>query len=182
MERDEALALLSRYVTAENLIKHCIATGAVMKKMGEYLGEDQDRWEIIGILHDIDFEMVGEDMQRHGIEGGRILRENGIEEDIVEAVMRHNHTLFGGYTEPVERALQAADSVSGLVIACALVKGGKITDVTPKTVRKKFKEKSFAAGCERERIMAIEPLIDLQTLYRLAIEGLIEVKEPLGLS
>jgi predicted hydrolase (HD superfamily) len=90
--------------------------------------------------------------------------------------------LFGGYESPVEIALQAADSVSGLIIACALVKGGKLTEVTPKTVKKKFKDRSFAAGCERDRIRSIEPLIDLPTFYQLAIDGLITIKDELGLT
>ncbi len=85
-------------------------------------------------------------MERHGIEGYRILIGNGVPEEIADIVWRHNHTLFSGYVRPVEIALQAADSASGLIIACALVKGGAVSEVTPRTVMKKFKEKSFAAG------------------------------------
>jgi putative nucleotidyltransferase with HDIG domain len=182
MNRDDSIALLREYVHSDNLFKHCLATAAIMKKIGKYCSEDADRWEIIGILHDIDYELVGEDMQRHGPEGCRILKEHGVDDDVAEVVGRHNHTLYGPYDAPVEIALQAADSVSGLVIACALVKGGKITEVTPKTVKKKFKEKSFAAGCDRDRIRGIETLMDLPTLYQLAIEGLIGIKEDLDLT
>jgi putative nucleotidyltransferase with HDIG domain len=182
MEREEAIDLLSRYVTSDSLKKHCLATAVVMKKAGAALGEDAGRWEVIGILHDIDFELIEEDMGRHGIEGERILLEHGVEAGIATIVRRHNHMLHGEYTEPVEIALQASDSVSGLVIACALVKGGKITEVTPKTVRKKFKDKAFAAGCDRERIRMIERLMDLQTFYQLAIDGLTEIREDLDLS
>lgn len=182
MERNEALDLLKQYVKNENLVKHCIATAAVMKKVAEELDEDANKWELIGILHDIDYEAVGEDMNKHGIKGAEILRENGVDEDIAEVVKTHNHTIFGDYERPVEFALQAADSVSGLVVATALVKDGKVTEVKPKSVKKKFKDKSFAAGCDRDRIKEIENVgLELSDLYKLAIDGLIEVKDELGL-
>jgi hypothetical protein len=97
-------------------------------------------------------------------------------------VRRHNHTIFGDYDKAVEVALQSADSVSGLIIAAALVKNGKLSEVTPKTVKKKFKDKSFAAGCDRNRIREIEKLnIELTKLYELGIRGLLDVREELGL-
>lgn len=181
-KREEAIDLLKKYVKAENLIKHCIATAAIMKELAKELNEDETKWELIGILHDIDYEIVNGDMSKHGLVGYEILKENGISDDIAEVVKTHNHTLFGNYEKPTEIALQAADSVSGLIIACALVKKGKISDVTPKTVKKKFKEKSFAAGCDRNRIREIEKLgIELPRFYEIAVRGLINVKDELGL-
>lgn len=178
----EPLELLKKYVSDEKLIKHCIATAAVMRELAKELGEDEEKWWTIGILHDIDYEQTQGDMERHGIVGAEILLKEGVDEEIAEVVKRHN-MLFGDYEKPVEIALQAADSVSGLIIACALVKKGKITEVTPKTVKKKFKEKSFAAGCDRNRIRMIEKLdMPLEKLYEVAIRGLISVKEELGLS
>jgi putative nucleotidyltransferase with HDIG domain len=181
MERDEALELLMRHVTSPSLLVHSRATAAIMRRVAGYLGEDADTWEIIGLLHDVDYDLVAGDMSRHGIQGYQILVRNGIPEEIAEVVRRHNHLLFGDYTTPVEIALQAADSASGLIIACALVKGGAIDQVSPKTVKKKFKDKAFAAGCERERIRMIESLIDLDTFYTLAIEGLAGVRAEIGL-
>ncbi len=182
MDRDSALNLLKQYIKNGRLIKHCIAVGAIMKELAKELGEDEKKWEIIGILHDIDYEMVEGDMNKHGVVGAEILKKHGVDDDICEIVKRHNHMLFGDYEKPVEIALQSADAVSGLIIACALVKGGKITEVTPKTVKKKFKEKSFAAGCDRNRIRMIEKLgIELPKLYEIAIRGLIDVKDELGL-
>lgn len=182
MEREEAIDLLRRYLTSQSHIVHSHATAAIMRKVAEHLGEDADKWEIIGLLHDIDYDLVDGEMERHGIEGYRILIENGVPRDIAEIVRRHNHMLTSGYERPIEVALQAADSASGLIIACALVKGGAIDDVTPRTVKKKFKEKSFAAGCERERILMIESLMDIGTFYHLAIEGLKEARADLGLA
>ena len=182
MQRDDALTLLKEYVTSESLINHCCATAAVMKKTAGYLGEDEKTWETIGILHDIDFERVGEDMTRHGIEAESILALHHIDPTLITVIREHNHLLHeGAYETPVEIALQASDSISGLVIACALVKGGKISDVTPKTVKKKMKDKGFAAGCERDRIRLIEPLIPLPEFYALAIEGIKDIRDELGL-
>ena len=181
MDREEALKLLRKYVSNENLIKHCLATSAIMRGLAKRLGEDENRWEIIGLLHDIDYELVKGDMNKHGIKGYEILKSHGLSDDIAEAVKRHNYSLFEPESN-VKIALQAADNLSGLVIACALVKNRKLSEVTPKTVKKKFKDKSFAAGCNRERIKLIEELgINLQEFYDIAIKSLLEIKHELGL-
>jgi len=183
MKRSAAIALLSRYVREPGLTRHCLATGAILKVLAPRLGGDPERWETIGILHDIDFEFVGGDMGQHGVKGEEILIGEGIDPAIAAVVKNHNHHLFSGtYTEPVDIALQAADSASGLITACAFVKGGRLSEVTVKTVTKKAKEKSFAAGCDRSRIALIEPLIPLPEFYALAIGGLMEIYGELGLS
>ena len=183
MDRSAALALLKEYVTDEHLLKHCLATGAVMKSVAAYLGEDAARWELIGILHDIDFQIINGDIQQHGVLGKDLLLQYGFDMDFAEIVLRHNHFLHDGtYERQVEIALQAADSVSGLIIACALVKGGQLSLVTAKTVAKKSKEKSFAAGCDRNRIALIQPVMDLPAFYDSAIQGLMAIREELGLT
>ncbi|MDO5846395.1 MAG: HDIG domain-containing protein [Methanocorpusculum sp.] len=183
MERTEAIALLKQHVSSASLTGHCLATAAVMKGLAKELGQDDHLWELIGILHDIDFEEINEDMEKHGIAGYEILHKAGIAGEIAEPVRRHNHMLFGGeYTDPVEICLQTADSVSGLVIACAYVKGGKITDVTAKTVAKKYKSASFAAGCDRTRIAMADSLIPRERMYEIAIAEITAVKDELGLA
>jgi predicted hydrolase (HD superfamily) len=153
-----------------------------MKHSARYLGEDENRWERIGILHDIDFEEIGGDMQQHGAVGADILAGQGIDPAETEIIRRHNHLLHrGSYTQPVEIVLQAADSASGLVIACGLVKGGDLSDVSVKTITKKAKEKSFAAGCDRDRIALVEPVIPLPEFYGIALAGLMEIRGELGL-
>jgi len=183
MEKEDALKLLKEFVKNENLIKHCIATGAIMKETAKKLGENEKKWELIGLLHDIDYEIVKGDMSKHGIVGAEILKKKGIDDEICEVVRTHNHTLFGGtYKKAVEFALQAADSISGLIVACALVKGKKLSDVTVKTIKKKFKEKSFAAGCDRNRIKEIEKTgIKLDEFFEIALNGMLNVKNELGL-
>jgi putative nucleotidyltransferase with HDIG domain len=183
MDRSSAIALLRQYVQGDALVKHCLATGAVMKACAKFFSEDPVRWEEIGILHDIDFEVIKGDMQQHGTAGARILKNAGIADDICEVIQRHNHHLHAGsYDRPVEIALQAADSVSGLIIACALVKGGRLSDVSAKTITKKAKEKSFAAGCDRNRIALIAPLMDVSVFYQYALMGLTEIRTELGLA
>ncbi len=182
MERQEAISLIRDHIDDEHLIRHCLATGAVMKHAARHRGEDEAQWERIGILHDIDFEQIGGNMQKHGIAGAEILAKEGIDPAETEIIRRHNHLLHeGSYIHPVEIALQAADSVSGLITACGLVKGGALSEVTVKTITKKAKEKSFAAGCDRNRIALIGPVIPLPEFYGIALAGLMEIRGELGL-
>ncbi|MFA5267530.1 MAG: HD domain-containing protein [Methanoregula sp.] len=182
MERPESIALLRQFVHGDGLIKHCLATGAIMKAAAGFFSEDPTRWEEIGILHDIDFEYVNGDMRRHGVEGASLLKTAGILDDICEIIQRHNHFLYPGtYDRPVEIALQAADSASGLIIACALVKGGHLSDVSVKTITRKAKEKSFAAGCDRNRIALIESIMEIPVFYEYALKGMMEIHTELEL-
>jgi putative nucleotidyltransferase with HDIG domain len=182
MDRQTAIALLHQYVHGDALIKHCLATGAIMKAVAVFFSQDPDRWEEIGILHDIDFEYVKEDMQQHGAVGAQLLKTAGIPDDISEIIKRHNHFLHtGSYDSPVEISLQAADSASGLIIACALVKGGRLSDVSVKTIIKKVKERSFAAGCDRNRITLIAPIMEIPVFFEYALAGMMGIRTELGL-
>ncbi|HJJ54670.1 MAG TPA: HDIG domain-containing protein [Methanocorpusculum sp.] len=183
MDKSEAVSLLKEHVTSTSLLHHCLSTAAVMKGLAKELGEDADLWECIGILHDIDYEEINEDMNIHGIRGAEILKAAGVPETIYEPVRKHNHLLFGGtYTEKVDICLQTADSVSGLIIACAKVKGGCVSDVAVKSVVKKYKTPSFAAGCDRNRIVSTDSLIEREKMYDIAIREIIEIRDSLGLS
>jgi putative nucleotidyltransferase with HDIG domain len=182
MQREEAVALLKTHVRGEGLIAHCIATAAIMRAAAGRLGDDEDLWELIGILHDIDYEETGGDMNIHGVEGYRLLKEAGLGEEVAGPVKRHNYELFGDFDTPVDTVLTAADNISGLIIASALVKGGDISAVTGKTIKKKMKDRSFAAGCKRERIMMVEKYIEIPEFYGIAVEGLKRVKDEIGLS
>jgi len=183
MEKTGALTLLKQHVTSTSLIGHCLSTAAVMKGLAKELGEDENLWETIGILHDIDYEEIHEDMNKHGLAGYDILHAAGIGDEIALPIKRHNHMIFGtDYTTPVEICLQVADSVSGLIVACAHVKSDKITDVTVKTVTKKYKSPSFAAGCDRNRIALGDSIVPRERMYDIAITEITEIKEELGLN
>lgn len=175
MNPEEALALLKEHVRSDALIEHCVATGAVLRSVAPELNGDPELWEMIGILHDIDFEEVDGDMEKHGIAGAEMLGAAGVSSEITDAVRRHNHHIFSDQTTGLEVAIQAADSISGLIIACALVKGGDISGVSTKTVKKKMKDKGFAAGCDRDRIRGIEAVLDLDTFISRAIEGVASI-------
>ena len=180
MDRGSALELLKKYLKNDKLVKHCIATSAIMKELAKELGEDEERWELLGLLHDIDYELVEGDMKRHGVVGAEILSDY-FDEDFCNTIKRHNYHLFDPKTKE-EIALVASDNISGLIIACALVKGRKITSVTSKTVREKFKEKSFARGCNRELIAKIEEIgVSLDRFIEISIRALVGVKDELGL-
>lgn len=168
----DPLSLLQEYVESHPLIEHCLATGAIMREVAPSLDGDPDLWWTIGVLHDIDYETVNGDMARHGVEGATILLSKGVSEEITEAIRRHNHHLFTDHSSPLDRALQASDSISGLIIACALVKGGAIGDVSVRTVKKKMKDKGFAAGCDRDRIRIIEGVMDQDLFIETAIKGI----------
>jgi len=174
------LEILRKYVKDESLVKHCVATASIMREVAKELNDNEELYWLVGILHDIDYEICGGDMTKHGILAEEILRREGFEE-IAEIVKRHNHYIFGNYEKPIEIALQASDSVSGLIIACALVKDGKIAEVSVKTVKKKFKEKSFAVGCDRDRIRQIEKLMPLEKFFEVAIRGVANFRDFLGL-
>jgi len=182
MDRSASIYLIRNYIHDEHLVRHCLATGAVMKHAARQLHEDEVRWERIGILHDIDFEQIGGDMQKHGAVGYEILLRQGIDSDEAEIIRGHNYLLHNGsYTRPVEIVLQAADSLSGLIIACGLVKGGNLSEVSEKTITKKAKERSFAAGCDRDRIALVAPVIPIPEFYAIALAGLMEIRNDLGL-
>ena len=182
MDRSAAIGLLKQHVHEDALVRHCLATGAIMKAVAGPLLGDPRRWEEIGILHDIDFESVNGDMQQHGVAGARLLRDTGVPGDIADIVQRHNHFLHSGtYDTPLEIALQAADSASGLITACALVKGGRLSEVSVKTITKKAKEKAFAAGCDRNRIAPLSSLMELPVFYEYALKGLMQIRAELGL-
>lgn len=182
MNREDACTLMSSFLEKENLRIHCLATAAIMKALATRMGGDPEQWELIGILHDIDYEVVGGDMRRHGDEGCRMLLERGIDEEIAGAVRRHNDLFHGKSDTPVDVALQAADNISGLITASAAVKGGKLSEVTEKTIRKKFRERSFAAGCRRENVEGITRFMDLSDFFSLALGAMQEIQSDLGLS
>ena len=182
MERDDAIRLLGKHVAKESLIAHCRATAAIMRATAEALNEDADLWEVIGILHDIDYEEVDEDMERHGDVGADMLCAAGFGDEVTGPVQRHNYVKYGDTNAPVDVSLTAADNISGLVIACAMVKGGSLSDVTEKTVKKKIKDRAFAAGCNRERIQKIEAYMEMPAYFALSVAALQGIKEDLGLT
>lgn len=182
MDRTEALALVRQHVCKENNVKHMIAVGAVMRETALRLGADPDRWEQVGILHDIDFEVCS-GIEDHCLKARELLAGK-VDQEVVEAIMAHNHeNTHVPVDSTLKRGLIAADQVSGLVIACALVMPSKrLAEVKPESVVKKFGNKDFAKGVNRERIMLCEQFgIPRDEFLALALEGMRKVAPELGL-
>jgi len=184
MDRNSALNLIKEHVKTESLIKHMIAVGAIMRAFAEFFNEDKDKWEIVGLLHDIDYEVTKNDPKIHGLRSAEILKEY-LDEDCLLAIKRHNFE-NNGSGEPqtrMEISLIVADALSGLIVATALVMPNKkLEEVKVKSVLSKFKDKSFARRVRRERILYCEKLgITLEKAVEIALKGLKEVAHELGL-
>jgi putative nucleotidyltransferase with HDIG domain len=154
MNRDEALAIVHEYVKNENLVKHMFCVEAAMRFYAEKLDQDVETWGLAGLLHDFDWE-IHPTLEEHPQAGAPILRERGVPEEIVQAILSHaDHTGVPRETL-MQKALYACDEITGLVTAVALVRPShSLMDLEPKSVKKKWKDKSFAAGANRDEIQA----------------------------
>jgi putative nucleotidyltransferase with HDIG domain len=152
MDRNEALIIVQEYVKNENLVRHMLAVEAAMRFYALKFNEDQETWGIAGILHDFDWE-IHPTLEEHPQAGAPILRERGVPEEIVLAVLSHaDHTGIPRKTL-MEKALYACDEITGLITAVALVRPSRsLADLEPSSVKKKWKDRAFAAGANREEI------------------------------
>lgn len=151
--RDEAWNLVTEYVQDAGLRRHMLAVSAAMRFYANELGQDPDSWEVVGLIHDFDWE-IHPDLGRHPVEGAKILRELGWEEETIRIILSHYTEGTGVEREkPVDFALLACDEITGLIIATALVRPSKnISDVKTSSVRKKWKDRRFAAGVDRQHV------------------------------
>lgn len=150
--RDEAFDLLKKYNKEEFHIKHALTVEGTMRYFAEKLGHDPEYWGLVGLLHDIDFEMYPEE---HCKKAPELLKEGGLEDDFIRSVCSHGYGLCSDVepTHEMEKVLFATDELTGLIGACALMRPSKsVQDMEVKSVKKKFKDKKFAAGCSRDVI------------------------------
>lgn len=152
MNRQQALDILHEYVKNENLIRHMLAVEAAMRYYAEKFNQDPEQWGIVGLLHDFDYE-IHPTLESHPQDGAPILRQKGVPEEIVRAVLSHaDHTGVPRQTL-MEKALYACDEITGLIIAVALVRPSRsLDDLEVSSVKKKWKDKAFAAGANRQEI------------------------------
>jgi putative nucleotidyltransferase with HDIG domain len=185
MDRQQAWELLNEYTTNESLIKHALAVEAAMRHYARKLGQDEERWGLIGLLHDFDYERFPEPPQ-HTREGARILREKGLEEDLVACILSHADWNQDEYPRdtPERKVLFAVDELCGFLVACALVRPERLEGLKPKSVKKKMKARAFAAAVSREDIQRGAELLemDLDEHITTCIEALQAVAEKLGLA
>jgi putative nucleotidyltransferase with HDIG domain len=180
MNKDEAIKEIEHNLSEDNLRKHCYAVGAIMRELALRLNKDADEWEIAGIIHDLDYEMTKDEVEMHAKKTVEMLGDR-VNQDIKDAILAHNN--HKQLEKDIEIALYAADQISGLITASVLVRPGKdIETLKVKSLKKKFKDKSFAAGADREKIKVIEKLgIELNDFFQIAIDGMKKEKEILGL-
>ena len=182
--REEAYELLKRYVNEDSLIKHALTVEAVMGHFAEKFGEeDIEKWKIIGLIHDLDFEKYPE---QHCQVTEKILKEEKWPEDYIRAVMSHGYGICTDVEpkETMEKVIYTIDELTGLISATALMRPSKsIMDLTPKSVKKKWKQKSFAAGVDRDVIQnGVDMLgMDLTEVIEETIAGMKKVADEIGL-
>lgn len=181
--RGDSLALMHEHVDSLSLRRHMYSVEAAMRAYAETLGEDAGLFGATGLLHDFDYEKRPDE---HPLPGAEILRENGYPEAMVHAVLAHNAARTGVQPETVlDRALLACDEITGLVTAAALVRPSRsVMNLEAKSVMKKFKDKSFAAGVDRDEVRhaAEEFGVDLREHVQFVIQAMRGVAEELGLA
>jgi putative nucleotidyltransferase with HDIG domain len=184
MDREQAWGLLTEFTLSESLRKHAIAVEACMRAYARKLGEDENRWGVVGLIHDFDYEKYPT-AEEHPFKGNEILKERGWPEDIRRAVMSHADYSGVKRESPLEKTLYACDELAGFITAIALVKPGKsLAEVDAKSVRKKMKDKAFARSVSREDIVngAQDLGVDLDEHITFCIDALKPIASELGLA
>jgi putative nucleotidyltransferase with HDIG domain len=182
--KERALEILKENISNQNLRKHHYAVAAAMKGLASELGGVSETWEIVGLLHDADYEKTKDRPDLHTELIAEILEQEEVEEKIIRAIQSHNYEYTGLMPEtPLEFALLSCDDLTGLIVAVALVHPEKLAGVSVESVLKKFGSKSFAAGADREKIKRCEENLDipLDKFIDLVLGAMKEESEKLGL-
>ena len=183
LAREEALNLVKKHISKKNILYHMLAVEAIMRSLARHFGEDEEKWGLVGLVHDVDYEKTETTPEKHSLIAEQILKET-LPEELLRAVKAHNFKHTGVKPESrMEKALIASDAVSGLLVACALVMPSKkLAEVKVETVAKKFKDKDFARGAERERILICEEIgIPREKFFEISLNGLKEIAAEIGL-
>jgi putative nucleotidyltransferase with HDIG domain len=182
LNREQILDSIHGNVQDRNMIKHMLATEAIMRALARKLGEDEEEWGITGLIHDIDVELVEGDMSSHGKLGADLARELGANGTMAHAILCHNEAQGVPRETKLDKALFCADPLSGLITAAALVRPDKLSGLTSKSVMKRFREKSFAAGVNREQVAQCQEMgLGLEEFMNLGIEAMKGIASELGL-
>jgi len=183
MEREKALNLLKKHLKSENLLNHSLAVEAIMRGLAERLGENIDEFGLAGLLHDIDYDFTAETPEKHSIIGAEILADNGLEDKIIHAVKAHNDRHGLERDNLLDKALFAADPASGFITAAALIRPDKsLQEVKLKSLKKRFKEKAFARGANREQMATCSELgLELDEFLEIALQSMKSISKEIGL-
>jgi putative nucleotidyltransferase with HDIG domain len=180
--RDQAWETLTRYTSNEALLRHALAVEASVRSYARRFGEDEELWSVVGLLHDFDYE-IHPTLEKHPQDGAPILRDEGYPEIVIESVLSHAEHLAMPRDTPLKKTLFACDELSGFVVACGFVRPDGIATLEPKSVRKKLKQPSFAAGVHRDEVYrgAEELGLELDEHIANVVEALRPIAGELGL-
>lgn len=184
MSRNEAITLLKEYIKNERMLNHCYASEAVMAALAKRLGQDEAKWAMAGLLHDLDVEMVNSDLTVHGLETAKVLTEKGVDPEIVEAILMHNEMAAGRRRDTLfQHALAAGETITGMITATTMVyPDKKIASVKTRSVVKRMKEKAFAVSVSRKNIMECEKLgIPLDEFVEISLAAMRNIAGTIGL-
>lgn len=184
LPRAKALEFLRIHIKNERMIAHSLSSEAVMRALALRLGEDEGKWGLAGLLHDVDTEITYADPLTHALVGAQMLTEMGIDADIVDAIRMHNEYATGLERRTVfQHALAAGETITGLITATAMVyPDRKVASVKSKSVTKRMKEKAFAASVSRESIMECEKIgLSLDEFAALSIAAMASIADQIGL-
>ncbi|RLC39760.1 MAG: phosphohydrolase [Candidatus Nealsonbacteria bacterium] len=184
MEKSQVLNLLKENLHNQNLIKHSLAVGAAMRELAKHFSEDEQKWEICGLLHDIDYEKTKEDPNLHSKIGSEMLKDLGFEEEICGAVLAHNEVHGILPKTLMAKALYCVDPLTGLIVAATLVlPSKKINDLKVENVLNRFKEKSFARGANRKIIAKCQEYLNLslEKFIEIVLFAMQKISDDLGL-
>jgi len=183
MNRNHTLAMLKKYLNNQNLLKHCLACEAIMKELAPLYNQNLEEWALVGLLHDIDYEITKNCPESHGLEGARILSEVGYSDNIVAALRSHNPATGHVPNSILEKALFAVDPVSGFIVACALIHPNRsLSELDLDFLMNRFKEKSFARGADRNQIQSCNNLqLSLNEFLLIALQAMQKISPQLGL-
>jgi len=187
MDKNQALELLNNHVQNQNLRRHCLAVGAVMRALAEKLGGDADIWEVLGLVHDADWEETKDTPEMHTIETLAWLKEAGVfGGPLIHALESHNrkHTKLAELEGNMEWSLECCDELTGFIVAVTLVTPSKkLSDVTVESVLKKFPKKEFAKAVEREQIAQCEENLGIQLpeFVEISLKAMQNIAPELGL-
>jgi uncharacterized protein len=181
MELAEARALVKQKADKDSTVRHLISVEGVMRALARRFGEDQDRWALVGLFHDLDQDRTGEDSSRHAYLAAEWLREAGVEEPVVNAVLAHAHEQYR--TDLMAKAVVHADAIAGLLVAAALVRPERSAGMKVSSVKKKLTAKAFAPGVNRDEVYGAEETLGLplDEFIATAIAGLQQVAPEIGL-
>jgi len=184
MEREKALNLLKENLKNQNLIKHCLSVEAAMRDLAGHFEENEEKWGICGLLHDIDYEKVKGDPEEHSKIGAEMLKDLGFEQEICDAVLTHNEAHGIKPKTLMAKALYCVDPLTGLIVAATLVlPSKKINNLKTENVLNRFKEKAFAKGASREIIAKCQEYLNLplEKFVEITLKAMQKISEGLGL-